>query len=223
MDRISEVYKKIKPYLEGHSEGVNWDFKQKLHDTGPIIRDILAFSNSDYNEDSYIIIGVSESAGINANNKITLNQDDRIRLNTDAKYIYMPEKWDIHGIDASELAKMNQFSAKITEQISSYMLISHPKCEYIPISISKTRWIYVIVIKKVHGVFMVKKDIMNVYNNKKADVKQGVIYIRVADTTIGAKTEVASATEHIRIWKRYIEYLGQSSALTYLTGGEVNE
>ena len=33
------------------------------------------------------------------------------------------------------------------------------------------------------------------------------MYIRKADTTLGAKTEVASATEHIRIWKKYINWL----------------
>ena len=31
--------------------------------------------------------------------------------------------------------------------------------------------------------------------------------MRIADTTIGAKTEVASAAEHIRIWKKYIDWL----------------
>ena len=31
--------------------------------------------------------------------------------------------------------------------------------------------------------------------------------MRIADTTLGAKTEVASATEYMRIWKKYIDWL----------------
>ena len=61
--------------------------------------------------------------------------------------------------------------------------------------------------KKDTGVFISKKDIFHSYDETKVAVKQGVIYVRIADTTIGAKTEVASAAEHIRIWKRYIDWL----------------
>lgn len=215
-----EVYKKIKPYLEGYTEGLNWDFKKTLHDTGAIIRDILAFSNNNNTEDSYIIVGVSEASG---SKKIELDTEDRLRLGTDAKFIYIPESWDLHGLNAKEIETMKQFSAKITEQISSLMLISHPKCEYVPVSIGKSRWLYVIVIKNTPGVFLAKKDVPNVYNENKIDVKQGVLYIRVADTTLGAKTEAATATDNIRVWKRYIEYLGQSNALAYITGGEIDE
>ncbi len=216
-----EVYKKIKPYLEGYTEGLNWDFKKTLHDTGGIIRDILAFSNSNSGEDSYIIVGVSETSS--RNKKIELDTEDRIRLGTDAKFIYMPEKWDIHGLTAKDIEQMKQFSATITEKLSSFMLISHPKCEFVPVSIGKSRWLYVIVIKNIDGVFIAKKDIPNAYNENKVDVKQGVLYIRVADTTLGSKTEAATATDNIRVWKRYIEYLGQSSALAYITGGETGE
>ena len=56
-----EVYSKIKPLLDGLTEGLYWDFKKTLTDTADIIKDILAFSNSDYDGDSYIIVGVSES------------------------------------------------------------------------------------------------------------------------------------------------------------------
>ncbi len=215
-----EVYKKIKPYLEGYTEGLNWDFKKTLHDTGGIIRDILAFSNSNNTEDSYIIVGVSETT---ESKKIELDTDDRTRLGTDAKYIYIPENWDVHGLSAKDIDKMKQFSATITEKLSSFMLISHPKCEFIPVSIGKSRWLYVIVIKNTEGVFIAKKDISNAYNENKIDVKQGVLYVRVADTTLGSKTEAATATDNIRVWKRYIEYLGQSSALSYITGGEAGE
>ena len=34
-----------------------------------------------------------------------------------------------------------------------------------------------------------------------------MIYVRVADTTLGADNNMASATEHIRIWKDYIDWL----------------
>lgn len=203
-----EVYLKIKPMLEGMTEGIYWDFKKTLtDDVSEIMKDILAFSNSDYNGDSYIIVGVSETDSKDEITKIALTSDDRKRLNTDANYIYVPSKWNVHGLSEADLNKMKQFSASLSEKLSTNMLISHPRCEYVPIQINKTRWLYVIVIKKIPGVFISKKDIFHSYDETKVAVKQGVIYVRIADTTIGAKTEVASAAEHIRIWKRYIDWL----------------
>lgn len=202
-----EVYKKIKPLLEGITEGLYWDFKKTLTDDIPeIIKDILAFSNSDYSEDSYIIVGVSESS-TNKSSKIQLSSEARRRLNTDANYLYLPGKWNVHGLSATDITKMKQFSAKISEQLASSMLISMPQCEYIPVQIGKTRWLYVIIIKNIPGVFISKKDIPHSYNKDKIAVKQGVLYVRMADTTLGARTDVASATEHIRIWKNYIDWL----------------
>lgn len=203
-----EVYLKIKPMLEGMTEGIYWDFKKTLtDDVSEIMKDILAFSNSDYNGDSYIIVGVSETDSKDELTKIALTSDDRKRLNTDANYIYVPSKWNVHGLCEADLNKMKQFSASLSEKLSTNMLISHPRCEYVPIQINKSRWLYVIVIKKIPGVFISKKDIFHSYDETKVAVKQGVIYVRIADTTIGAKTEVASAAEHIRIWKRYIDWL----------------
>lgn len=203
-----EVYLKIKPMLEGMTEGIYWDFKKTLtDDVSEIMKDILAFSNSDYNGDSYIIVGVSETDSKDELTKIALTSDDRKRLNTDANYIYVPSKWNVHGLCEADLNKMKQFSASLSEKLSTNMLISHPRCEYVPIQINKSRWLYVIVIKKIPGVFISKKDIFHSYDETKVAVKQGVIYVRIADTTIGAKTEVASAAEHIRIWKKYIDWL----------------
>lgn len=203
-----EVYLKIKPMLEGMTEGIYWDFKKTLtDDVSEIMKDILAFSNSDYNGDSYIIVGVSETDSKDEITKIALTSDDRKRLNTDANYIYVPSKWNVHGLSEADLNKMKQFSASLSEKLSTNMLISHPRCEYVPIQINKSRWLYVIVVKKIPGVFISKKDIFHSYDETKVAVKQGVIYVRIADTTIGAKTEVASAAEHIRIWKRYIDWL----------------
>mgnify|MGYP000670007346 FL=1 len=203
-----EVYLKIKPMLEGMTEGIYWDFKKTLtDDVSEIMKDILAFSNSDYNGDSYIIVGVSETDSKDELTKIALTSDDRKRLNTDANYIYVPSKWNVHGLSEADLNKMKQFSASLSEKLSTNMLISHPRCEYVPIQINKSRWLYVIVIKKIPGVFISKKDIFHSYDETKVAVKQGVIYVRIADTTIGAKTEVASAAEHIRIWKKYIDWL----------------
>ena len=203
-----EVYLKIKPMLEGMTEGIYWDFKKTLtDDVSEIMKDILAFSNSDYNGDSYIIVGVSETDSKDEITKIALTSDDRKRLNTDANYIYVPSKWNVHGLSEADLNKMKQFSASLSEKLSTNMLISHPRCEYVPIQINKSRWLYVIVIQKIPGVFISKKDIFHSYDETKVAVKQGVIYVRIADTTIGAKTEVASAAEHIRIWKKYIDWL----------------
>lgn len=203
-----EVYLKIKPMLEGMTEGIYWDFKKTLtDDVSEIMKDILAFSNSDYNGDSYIIVGVSETDSKDELTKIALTSEDRKRLNTDANYIYVPSKWNVHGLSEADLNKMKQFSASLSEKLSTNMLISHPRCEYVPIQINKSRWLYVIVIKKIPGVFISKKDIFHSYDETKVAVKQGVIYVRIADTTIGAKTEVASAAEHIRIWKKYIDWL----------------
>lgn len=87
-----EVYKQIRPLLESYEEGEYWDFKKTLTETADIIKDILAFANSGYEGNSYIIVGVSETKEKNENSKIALTSDDRKRLNTDAKYIYLPEK-----------------------------------------------------------------------------------------------------------------------------------
>ena len=43
-----EVYKAIKPLLEGYTEGLYWDFKKTLTDVSEITKDILAFSNSNF-------------------------------------------------------------------------------------------------------------------------------------------------------------------------------
>lgn len=208
-----EVYKRIKPLLEGSSEGIFWDFKKTLFETSDIIKDILAFSNSDYEGDSYIIVGVSEPDLKDQRNQIKLTKADRIRLNTDSNYIYLSDKWNAHGLNADEIVEMKQFSAKLSEQLASSMLISQPHCEYVPVRIGKSRWLYVIIIKKTPGVFISKKDIPNNYSNKPV-VKQGVIYIRIADITIGARTDVASAAEHIRIWKKYINWLNNTDLLS---------
>jgi hypothetical protein len=203
-----EVYKKIKPLLEGYSEGLFWDFKRTLRDTGELIKDILAFSNSIHEEDSYIIVGVSEPDNNNEQTKIQLTTEDRRRLNTDANYLYLPGEWVVSGLSSTDIEKMNQFSARLTEKLACSMLISQPKCEFYPISIRKNLWLYVIVIKHVPGVFISKKDILKDNNSEKVVVKQGVLYVRIADTTtIGSDTKVASATEYIRVWKNYIEWL----------------
>ena len=205
-----EVYSKIKPLLDGLTEGLYWDFKKTLTDTADIIKDILAFSNSDYDGDSYIIVGVSESKSQQELTKIRLSTDGRQRLGTDANFIYMPGKWNLHGLSADELTKMKEFSATLSDQLSKYMLISYPRCEYFPLQISKSRWLYIITIKKVPGVFISNRDIGHVYDNSKIAVKQGVLYVRKADTTIGADSVVASATEHIRVWKKYIDWLAKT-------------
>lgn len=208
-----EVYRKIRPLLENINEGLYWDFKKTLHENQipDIIKDILAFSNSENDRDSYIIIGVSEPKTKSSENKIALSTEDRRRLNTDANYIYLPGKWDVHGISAEDIEKMKQFSATLTEKLSSYMLISHPQCEYVPVQINSSRWLYVIVIKHTPGVFISKEDIPYSYDPHKIAVKQGVLYIRIADTTLGARTDTASAAEHIRVWKKYIAWLEKPS------------
>ena len=104
-----EGYSKIKPLLDGLTEGLYWDFKKTLTDTADIIKDILAFSNSDYDGDSYIIVGVSESKSQQELTKIRLSTDDRQRLGTDANFIYMPGKWNLHGLSADELTKMKEY------------------------------------------------------------------------------------------------------------------
>lgn len=205
----SELYKKIKSLLEGWTEGLYWDFKKTLTDTADIIKDIMAFSNSEHEGDSYIIVGVSESKSQEPLTKIPLSSEDRRRLETDANFLYFPGKWKIHGLNAEDITAMKQFSAKLSEQIAAYMLISQPRCEYMPLQIGPSRWLYVIIIKNTPGVFIAKKDISHAYDSKKVAVKQGVLYIRKADMTIGARTDVASATEHIRIWKRYIDWLSK--------------
>lgn len=209
-----EVYKKIRPLLEGYTEGLYWDFKSSLCDTGDIIRDILAFSNSNHEEDSYLIIGVGEPSNLSENTKIQLSTEDRRRLNTDANYLYLPGTWDVNGLSANDIETMKQFSAKLTQTLACSMLISQPKCEFYPISIRKNLWLYVIIIKHVPGVFISRKDIPKERNNERIAVKQGVLYIRIADTTsIGTETQVASATEHIRVWKKYLDFLNHDGAL----------
>lgn len=199
--------------LENINEGLYWDFKKTLHENQipDIIKDILAFSNSENNRDAYIIVGVSEPKVNASENKIPLSTEDRRRLNTDANYIYLPGRWDVHGLSAEDIEKMKQFSAKLTEKLASYMLISHPQCEYVPVQINSSRWLYVIVIKHTPGVFISKEDIPYPYDTHKIAVKQGVLYVRIADTTLGARTDVASATEHIRVWKKYVAWLERVS------------
>lgn len=53
-----EAFRIVQPLLEGYTEGIYWDFKKGLTDEHipTIIKDILAFSNSDYNGDSYITL-----------------------------------------------------------------------------------------------------------------------------------------------------------------------
>ena len=204
-----EVYKRIRPLLEGYTEGLYWDFKKTLTEIPEIIKDILAFSNSDYNGDSYIIVGVSEASSKNESKKIALSSEDRRRLNTDANYIYLPGNWEVHGLSAEDLEKMKQFSARLTEQLESSMLISIPKCEFVPVCINKSRWLYVIVVKKTQGVFISKKDLGASYNGDKIIVKQGVLYSRISDTTLGARTDIAASAEYVRVWKRYIDWLEQ--------------
>ena len=208
-----EVYKKILPLLEGYTEGVYWDFKKTLNDTAEIIKDILAFSNSRYDGDSYIIVGVSEVKSNIEQNRIALTSEDRRRLKTDANYLYLPGKWDVHGLSADDLVRMKQFSAQLTEQIESTMMISIPQCEFVPLQLNKTRWLFVIIIKKVPGVFLSKKDCAAIYDRNKIVVKQGVLYVRNADTTIGARTDIASSSECIRIWKKYINWLEKPTQL----------
>lgn len=208
-----EVYSKIKPFLEGNTEGLFWDFKKTIHPNQipDIIKDIMAFSNSNFDGDSYIIVGVSEPNTQKEFTKIPLDAEDRNRLQTDANYLYFSGKWNIHGLNAEDINKMKQFSGTLSDQMSSYMLISQPECEYVPIQIGKSRWLFVIVVKNKPGVFISKKDIMSPYDDKKVVIKQGVLYVRMADTTLGAKTEAAMATEYIRIWKKYIKWLENTS------------
>lgn len=202
-----EVYKKIKPLLENSTEGLYWDFKETLFDEADIIKDILAFSNSAYKDESYIIVGVSEPKTKKSSPKISLSSEDRRRLRTDANYIYLPENWQINGLSADEISKMKEFSAKLTEKMAAYMLISQPKCEFVPVQINKSRWLYVIVVKKNPGVFLCKKDVPHVYDSNKIAIKQGVLYVRIADITVGARTDIATATEYLRVFKNYFDWL----------------
>lgn len=114
---------------------------------------------------------------------------------------------------------MKMFSSQLTEVISSSMLISQPICEFVPICINKSRWLFVIVVKKTHGVFLCKKDLVYPYDKNKIAVKEGVLYVRVADTTLGAKTEAAMATEYIRVWKSYLDWI-RNDANDVETGDE---
>lgn len=200
-----EIYKKILPLIEGHTEGIYWDFKRTVCDTSEIIKDVLAFSNSVYPGDSYIIVGVGEASN-RRRHKIPLYTKDRQRLGTDANYIYLPQKWDVQGLSAKEIEKMKEVSQMLTQKIRNAMLISQPMLEYIPIQIKKTRWLYIIIIKKTPGVFISKKDLKA--DSGKVVVKQGVLYVRSADTTAGSdESNITSAAEHIRVWIDYINYL----------------
>ena len=111
-----EAYRRIRPLLEKVNEGLYWDFKKTIHENQipDIIKDILAFSNSKYDGESYIIVGVSEPKAQLQENKIRLSTDDRRRLNTDANYIYLAGKWNVHGLSAEDIEKMKQFSAQLT-------------------------------------------------------------------------------------------------------------
>lgn len=201
----SETYKNINPLLSGHTEGLHWDFKETITDTAEIIKDILAFSNSSYSGDSYIIVGVSE-ADNKSIKKIKLCSADRKRLETDAQYIYLADKIILKGINAKDLESMHRFSQELTQKLTSCMLISQPEVKFVPIQIKRTRWLYVIIVKKIPGVFISNKDIQN--KNDQVVVKQGVFYIRTVDTTTGNGTgNIAPAGEHIRIWKQYINHL----------------
>jgi hypothetical protein len=200
-----EAFRVIKPLLEGYTEGLFWDFKEKLSDTSDIIKDILAFSNSNYDGDSYIIVGVSE--GAKRLKKLSLSTRDRARLNTTDNYLYLPSKWIIKGLPANEIANVKNQSKIITDKLKAAMLIGNPECEFIPIQIKNKLWLYLIVIKKTPGVFVTKKDVVSDYDASKIVVKQGVLYVRIADTTIGADPQFATATEHIRVWKKYIDWL----------------
>lgn len=214
MTKEQEVYNIIKPFLEGYTEGLNWDFKKTLSDTGEIIKDILAFANSNQEKDSYIIVGVSEPKNKNMK-KISLTTKDRRRLNTSEKYLYLPGKWEINGLNAEDINNMKQFCTQLTQKITTSMLICHPKCEFMPIQIKEKLWIYVIIIKHTPGVFITKKDIKKNTNNKIV-VKERFLYVRTADTTtIGTESNVATATEYVRVWKRYIDHLNHTNDNNY--------
>lgn len=199
MTREQDVYRIIQPLLEGYTEGVYWDFKREFSDMASITKDILAFSNSDYQGNSYIIIGVEESEKLK---KIPLSKSDRQRLKTNDSYIYLSH-FDIVGITAKDMENLKSFSTKLNQFIASKMLISIPEFEFVPIQIKPKRWLGVIIVKNKPGVFISKEDIKT-KDGQKIEVKQGVIYIRKGDRTL---TQDATADEYIRIWKKYIDTL----------------
>lgn len=210
-----EVYKIIKPMIEGYTEGLFWDFKKTLSNSAEIIKDILAFSNSNYNGDSYIIVGVSESESQRNSRRLKLSSTDRKRLDTTDNFLYFPGKWELHGLNATDIGKMKVFSKELSEQIEASMLISQPQCEYVPLQIKKKHWLYVIVVKRVPGVFISKKDLYRKNNNSNPVVKQGVLYVRIADITIGNDlNKPTPAIEHVRVWKRYIDWLSDQNAIS---------
>ena len=88
----NKLYRKIQPLLEGMTEGIYWDFKKTLTDTADIIKDILAFSNSGYENDSYIIVGVGESKKKEKLTRIPLSSEDRQRLGKAGGYISSSSK-----------------------------------------------------------------------------------------------------------------------------------
>lgn len=197
-----EVYNIIKEFLEGYTEGINWDFKATLSNEIAIMKDILAFANSSYEGDSYLIIGVKESKN-KKNKKISLNSADRKRLQTDANFLYLPQKFEVAGLSAVDLAKLERFSAEFSNKMSAWMLISVPECEFIPVCIKKKIWLYVIVVKHKPGVYICNKDLKR-DGATNPEVKQGALYVRIADTTIGTTPIMATASEHVRVWKRYL-------------------
>ena len=199
MTREQEVYKIIQPLLEGYTEGVYWDFKREFSDRASITKDILAFSNSEYQGDSYIIIGIEESSKFK---KISLTKSDRLRLKTDASYIYL-SNINIVGLPAKEIEELNKTSTDLYQYIASKMLISIPEFEFVPIQIKPKIWLGVLIIKNKIGVFISKED-LKTKDGAKIEVKQGVIYIRKGDRTL---TQDATADEYIRIWKKYIDAL----------------
>ena len=206
MTREQEVYKIIQPLLQGYTEGVYWDFKREFSDRASITKDILAFSNSGYQGDSYIIVGVEESDKLK---KIRLSQKDRHRLKTDASFIYL-SRIDVVGLPAKEIEELNKTSTDLNQYIAGKMLISIPEFEFVPIQIKPKRWLGVIIVKNKPGVFISKEDIKT-KDGQKTEVKQGVIYIRKGDRTL---TQDATADEYIRIWKKYIDTLQYKGEIT---------
>ena len=206
----SELWAKICPLINGYNEGVFWDFKKTLNDFPSIIKDIMAFANSGSKKDSYLIFGVSEGNDKKIK-KIKLSDKDRVRLNTDSNYLYLPNKWDMHGLTLSEIENIKEISASITQKIEKCMLISIPKLEFYPLQINKTRWIYVIIVKHKPGVYLSNQDLYDENTpSSKPIVKQGLLYVRNADTTLGADKNSPTAMEYIRVWKDYFSWLGIS-------------
>jgi hypothetical protein len=200
-----ELFKKVWSLIETNKEGLYWDFKESLHDTADIIKDVLAFSNSDYEGESYIIVGVKEPG--TKQKIIKLTQEDKRRLNTNDNNLYLPEKYEVCGLKAVDIGSMKAFSKELTEKLSKSMLISQPQLDFYPLQIKNALWLYVIVVKKIPGVFISKKDIKREGNDNRTIVRQEVLYVRKSDVTIGADSQDGMASEYIRVWKNYINYI----------------